>query len=152
MADRDRRRISRLSATVGLVFTRALLVAGATLAFVPASGHATKLSYHACDGKKYWLIDANGDPTVSVLRIKMRNAKADGYAPRCLVAEAVASAVQQRADDDGKLLKKVSAYGARWTAGTFRCTYTPMTGYTQAQCRHTGRDAATVRFRLTPKA
>ena len=130
--------------TVTGVFARLLLVALAALAFVPASGRAATLKFHACDGKKYQLLhDSSEEPNVRVLRIKMRNAKADGYAPRCLVAEATAAEVRRSGTP-----KKVTVYGARWTAGEFRCTYESKTGYQQAQCVHTGKDAATVRFRL----
>src|SRR4051812_32808841 len=62
----------------------------AALALLPASGEAAKLKYHNCDGKKYLLIKGAKDPAVKLLRIKMRKSRADGYAPRCLVAEATA--------------------------------------------------------------
>jgi hypothetical protein len=122
----------------------------AALALLPASGEAAKLKYHACDGKKYQLLAGATDPSVTLLRIKMRNAKADGYAPRCLVAEAVAAEVQRATHATGKSPAKVEVYGARWGAGESRCTYEAKSGYTQAQCVHTGKDANTVRFRLVP--
>jgi hypothetical protein len=134
--------------TVTGVFARLLLFAAAAvlaaLAFLPARGQAAALKYHACDGKKYQLLlDSSQEPNVRVLRIKMRKAKADGYAPRCLVAEATAAEVRRSGTP-----KKVTVYGARWSVGAFRCTYESKTGYQQAQCVHTGKDAATVRFRL----
>jgi hypothetical protein len=122
---------------------RSLLVALAALSLAPATGRAATLKYHACDGKKYQLLN-DDPPTVKLLRIKMRNTKADGYAPRCLVAEATAAEVR-RSDTP----KKITIYGAAWSIGVFRCTYEPKTGYQQAQCVHKGKDAATVRFRLT---
>jgi hypothetical protein len=133
--------------TVTGVFARPLLAAAtgalAALAFVPATGQAAALKYHACDGKKYQLLRDSEQPNVRLLRIKMRNANADGYAPRCLVAEATAAEVRRSG-----MPKKVTIYGARWSVGEFRCTYQLKTGYQQAQCVHAGKDAATVRFRL----
>jgi hypothetical protein len=122
----------------------------ATLALTPATGEAAKLKYHSCDGKKYWLVKDLKDPTVKLLRIKMRKSRADGYAPRCLVAEATAAEVQRGASEDDTPPAKVTVYGARWGVGDYKCTYTDMSGYKQAQCVHTGKDANTVRFRLVP--
>jgi hypothetical protein len=47
----------------------------------------------------------------------------------------------------------VVAQGARWTVGRFTCTYRtlgarPVQAVRRAQCVHTGRFAATVRFVL----
>jgi hypothetical protein len=134
------------------VFARALLgaatVALAALALLPAAGHAAALKFHACDGKKYQLLHPGSGADVKVLRIKMRKAKADGYAPRCLVAEATAAEVKTELRITGELPSKVRVYGARWYVGNFKCTYEAKTGYQQAVCVHTGKEAATVRFRL----
>jgi hypothetical protein len=135
---------------VPAVLTRlSLLAVGGALAIValtPAAGGAAaaKLAYHACDGKKYQLLIGR-DPSVELLRIKMRKSRADGYAPRCLVAEATAAEV---INDFSPPPKKVTVYGARWSVGTYRCTYEAKGAYTQAQCVHTGKDANTVRFRV----
>ena len=59
----------------------------AALALTPATGEAAKLKYHSCSGTKYLLLNPDVSPLVKLLRIKMRHAKADDYAPRCLVAE-----------------------------------------------------------------
>jgi hypothetical protein len=139
---------------VTAVLTRlSLLAAGAALALLaltPATSHAAKLKYHACDGKQYLLLDPSGDPVVKLLRIKMAKAKADGYAPRCLVAEAVAMQVQNEVIDHKTLPARITVEGARWGIGTVKCSYETMTGYTQAQCVKTGKDASTTRFRLVP--
>ncbi|WP_028063701.1 hypothetical protein [Solirubrobacter soli] len=119
----------------------------AALALTPATGEAAKLRYHACDGKKYWLVKDLENPAVKQLRIKMRKSRADGYAPRCLVAEA-AAAEAQRGAADGKPPAEIDVYGARWIVGKYKCTYEKKAGYVQAQCRHNGKDANTVRFRL----
>jgi hypothetical protein len=133
----------------GVLTRLSLLLALAILALTPATGQAAaKLKYHACDGKKYLLLDPNGDPLVKLLRIKMAKAKADGYAPRCLVAEAVAMQVQMGASGGKTPPATITVYGARWGIGKVKCRYTPMTGYTQAQCVKTGKDASTTRFRL----
>jgi hypothetical protein len=128
-----------------------LAAAVAALALTPAAGDAAKLKYHACDGKKYGLLTHFKDRTVKLLRIKMRNSQADGYAPRCLVAEATAAEVYYGTDDDGPPPAKLNVYGARWGVGKYRCTYQDKSGYTQAQCTHTGKDANTVRFRIVPQ-
>ena len=111
--------ISRILVLVALAMFSAL-------ALTPTAGAAEK--YRNCSGKQYLLLHGD-DPAVEQLRIKMRNAKADGYAPRCLVAEAVAGDVQDEARRTGKRLKKLNVYGAAWTVGTFRCTYAAKTGY-----------------------
>jgi hypothetical protein len=112
----------------------------AALALSPATGQAAKLKYHNCDGKKYQLLGDN----VKLLRIKMRKSRADGYAPRCLVAEATAAAVTGPDTPPDT----VTVYGARWGVGDYECKYEKKSGYLQAQCVHTGKDANTVRFRI----
>jgi hypothetical protein len=74
----------------------------------------------------------------------MRKSRADGYAPRCLVAEATAMMVTGPDTPPDK----VTVYGARWAVGDYKCTYEDRSGSTQAQCVHTGKDANTVRFRI----
>ena len=125
------------------------LVLAATLAVLvalPATGEAAKLRYHSCDGKKYLLLAPT--PEVTLLRIKMRAAKADGYAPRCLVAEGVAAEVQRKVAD-GKQPQNVHVMGAQWDMRS-RCSYSAKTGYTQVQCvARPGNAANTVRFRIS---
>ena len=124
------------------MFARLLLAAAtaalAALALLPVSGQAAALKFHACDGKKYQLLHPGSGPDVKVLRIKMR----------CLVAEATAAEVKTEQRITGKLPSKVRVYGARWYVGSFKCTYQAQTAYQQAVCVHTGKEAATVRFRL----
>jgi hypothetical protein len=148
-APRGRQPGSRCSVTGVSRLSLILAAALAAVALTPAAGEAAKLKYHACDGRKYRLIEDLKDPTVELLRIKMRNARADGYAPRCLVAEAAAMEVQLRASK-GSPPKRITVYGARWSVGRYTCTYEDKSGYKQAQCVHTGKDANTVRFRLVP--
>jgi hypothetical protein len=123
----------------------------AVLAVIPASGHAAKLTFNRCDGKKYLLIRQDGDPQVKQLKIKMRNRRADGYAPRCLVAEAIAGEVQTGVISDHKRPKTVNIMGAQWGMRGVKCSYRERSGYTQVQCVKKGRDANTVRFRLQPR-
>jgi hypothetical protein len=122
----------------------------AALALTPATGEAAKLKYHSCSGTKYLLLNPDVSPEVKLLRIKMRHAKADDYAPRCLVAEGVASEVWRKATD-GKHPKNVHVMGAQWDMRS-TCSYTEKTGYTQVQCVAKGADPNTVRFRLVPKS
>jgi hypothetical protein len=130
--------------------TLAAAAALAVLAAVPASGHAAKLKFNRCDGKKYLLIRQDGDPRVEQLKIKMRKHRADGYAPRCLVAEAIAGEVQTSVIYDHKRPKTVNIMGAQWGMRGVKCKYTDRSGSTQVQCVKKGRDANTVRFRLVP--
>jgi hypothetical protein len=133
--------VSRLSLILAAVIA-ALLV-------TPATGQAAKLRYHSCNGTKYLLLQPDGNPQVKVLRIKMRSAKADDYAPRCLVAEGVAAQVQ-RAATDGRHPKNVHVMGAQWDMRS-TCSYTAKTGYSQVRCvAKPGNTANTVRFRLVP--
>ena len=79
----------------------------------------------------------------------MRNAKADGYAPRCLVAEATAAEVRRSGyAEEGHDLRGGVVDRQRSAARTRRRPAT-----SRSQCVHTGKDAATVRFRLmSPRA
>ena len=127
---------------------KSLVVAALTLtalALIPAAGHSAALKFRSCPGDRYLLINQDQPPAVKLLRIKMRATKADGYAPRCLVAEAVAGDVQSYGRVGEKLPSTVRVVGAKFDAGPFRCTYTPVRDYRQAQC--VAREA-TVRFRL----
>ena len=98
----------------------AVLLAAAALALGAAPASAVTIT---CDPFKYQLIDEPGTPTISNLRAHNLPRKTSGYAPRCLVAEAIASIIQQELRIEGKLPKTLNVYGARWGAGKWRCSY-----------------------------
>ena len=125
----------------------AVALAGAAAAVIalPAAPAAAKTT--TCKPGRYQLVLPGSIPAVSKLRAIDLPRLTDGYAPRCLVAEATA-AEAQRGAADGKPPAELNVYGARWGVGRYTCTYEAKTGYTQAQCRHNGKDANTVRFRL----
>lgn len=101
---------------------RALAVVAAAvgvMGVVPA-GSASAATTVACTAGKYRLVDnVHGFPIVHRLRATGLPAKTDGYAPRCLVAEAVAAVVQQHNGDKGRR----HVYGARWDGGWWTITY-----------------------------
>ena len=69
----------------------------------------------------YSLIHPTGD--VFDLRTTEGSARVDGYAPRCLVAAAVAAAVvNDQAHFYSRAPRTYEVYGARWNAGVWRCT------------------------------
>ncbi|HET9102082.1 MAG TPA: hypothetical protein VFN55_01910 [Solirubrobacteraceae bacterium] len=69
----------------------------------------------------YGLIQPRGE--IFNLRTSEGPAKLDGYAPRCLVAAAVAASL---VSDQRHFLsarpRTYDVYGARWNAGVWRCT------------------------------
>jgi hypothetical protein len=74
-------------------------------------------------------------PAVTNLRAYNLPRKTDGYAPRCLVAEALVGKIQFRYERGGRLPAKVWIYGARWNGGRWRCTYPTGRGI----CRKIGK-------------
>ena len=80
----------------------------------------------------------------------MAKSKADGYAPRCLVAEATAMQVQTGRPTARHRRRTSTSTARAGTSARYKCPYTAKTGYTQAQCVKTGKDANTARFRLVP--
>jgi hypothetical protein len=127
----------------------------ALAAAVPAAAPAAT-GFSACQAGHYLLVDPSGDPQVVNLQISMAHrAPYSGVrsgTPKCLVAEAAAALVQRGAES-GPPPRAVVAEGARWTVGRFACTYRtlgarPVQATRRAQCVHTGRFPATVRFVL----
>ena len=138
---------------------RHLVRAAAALAVLAAALPATapaQTGFSPCQAGHYLLVDRSGDPQVVNLQVHMAHrAPYSGVptgTPKCLVAEAVAALVQRQAES-GPPPRAVVAEGARWTVGRFACTYRtlgarPVQAIRRAQCVHTGRFAATVRFTL----
>jgi hypothetical protein len=90
----------------------------------------------------YSLIYPKGE--IFNLRIAQARRLVDGYAPRCLVAAAVAaSVINDQSHFFSRAPRVYSVQGARWNAGSWRCTRTFVTHPGPAQatdgfvtCRH----------------
>jgi hypothetical protein len=107
------------------------LVAAAALA-APATAAADHVS---CRVGYYSPGADTASPSITNLRAHDLPRKTDGYAPRCLVAEAIVGKIQFRFGRSGKLPAKVWIYGARWNGGRWRCSYPAG----QAVCRKIGK-------------
>jgi hypothetical protein len=138
----------------------AAIVPLAVLAAAIPAGAPAAAGFSSCPAGHYLLVDPSGNPQVVNLQIRMAHrapyAGLRTGAPKCLVAEAVAGLVQARAES-APPPRAVVAQGARWSVGPFVCTYRtlgarPVQATRRAQCVHTGRFAATVRFVLRGSA
>ena len=109
----------------------ALLAAAATaVAAAPASADTI-----TCDPGEYQLLHGE-NPTIADLKAHNLPRKTDGYAPRCLVAEAVVAEIQLGYDEQqGRLPPRLRVFGARWSAGRWRCSYPEGRGI----CRKIGK-------------
>jgi hypothetical protein len=107
---------------------RWVAVAGAVVALgtAVAPAGASAAPTVSCRPGKYLLVDTTGGsfPVISRLRATGLPAKTDGYAPRCLVAEAVAAVVQQHSGKKGRY----HVYGARWDGGWWKVSYRTASG------------------------
>jgi hypothetical protein len=113
------------------------LLLGAAAAVPASAGAATKRCRvgHYLPG-----LEQQTAPAVSKVRAVKLPRLTDGYAPPCLVAEAVAAEVQRAYEDRGKPPKQVRVYGARWDGGSWRCRYVNAAGGVEhATCRKTGK-------------
>ena len=97
----------------------ALISAAALATAAPASADTISCKPEG----EYWLVDPRGEPELTNLRAHNLPRKTDGYAPRCLVAEAVGAEIQLEFRLEGELPKHLHVYGARWSAGKWRCSY-----------------------------
>ncbi len=120
---------------------RALLIALLSLAATAAPASADTIT---CDPGEYQLLHGE-NPTIAALKAHNLPRKTDGYAPRCLVAEAIASDIQRALQNGERAPRTVFAYGARWTAGKWRCRYP---GGDRASCRKKGKPERRVTMRL----
>lgn len=125
-----------------VVRTIILALAGLALLLAAApAGAATK----SCKPGKYLLVEPDKFPVVAKLRARNLPRRTDGYAPPCLVAEAVAARIQ---DDWGRRPPRVvRPRGARWNGGRWRCRYRQRTSdgatYQATSCRK-GRQRVTM--------
>jgi hypothetical protein len=117
----------------------ALLVAAAALvAAAPASAVTI-----TCDPGEYLLVGGE-NPTIEDLKAHNLPRKTDGYAPRCLVAEAIAAEIQSALQNGEKAPRTVSVMGARWSSGKWRCSYPG----DRAVCKRKGKPWRRVTMRL----
>ena len=120
---------------------KALLLVAALLA-VPATaqGEATTIT---CDAGQYQLLHGE-NPRIEQLRAHNLPRRTSGYAPRCLVAEAIAADIQRALQDGKDGPRTLSVYGARWGAGHWRCSYPDG----RADCHRKGKPRRRVTMRL----
>ena len=118
----------------------ALLAAAATaVAAAPASADTVE-----CAPGEYLLIRGE-NPRIADLRAHNLPRKTDGYAPRCLVAEAIAAEVQRALQDGKKPPRTVSTFGAQWSSGKWKCRYRNEVNVT---CKKKGKPKRRVTMRL----
>jgi hypothetical protein len=118
----------------------ALLAAAATAAVAAAPVSAATVS---CNAGQYQLLHGE-NPTIEALKAHNLPRKTDGYAPRCLVAEAIASEIQRTLQNGGSKPRTVTVYGARWNGGKWRCSYPG----DRASCQKKGKPKRRVTMRL----
>ncbi len=119
---------------------RAILIALLALAATAAPASADTIT---CDPGEYLLLHGE-NPTIAALKAHNLPRKTDGYAPRCLVAEAIASEIQRTLQNGGAKPRTVRVYGARWNGGKWRCRYPGE----RASCRKQGKPKRRVTMRL----
>ncbi len=99
------------------------LITVAVLGGLPSAANAATTR---CSGHDYWLIDRDAFPSIGKLRATNLPRLTSDYAPRCLVAEAVAGLVQDGFrfyDGKAHFPRRVHPRGARWNGGRYRCRY-----------------------------
>lgn len=121
-----------------LLLIALLAVAAIAVAAAPAGADTV-----SCDAGEYQLLHGE-NPTIASLKAHNLPRKTDGYAPRCLVAEAIASEIQRTLQNGGSKPRKVTVYGARWSGGKWRCRYPGE----RASCRKQGKPKRRVTMRL----
>jgi hypothetical protein len=94
----------------------ATVLAAAAAAVAPAGASA---AVTRCSGDQYQLIQRGGLVSIERLRTVGLPRRTDGYAPRCLVAEALASDVQGTYERSGRIPRRIRLFGARWNGGTW---------------------------------
>jgi hypothetical protein len=115
------------------------VVAAGLLAVATPAGAVTI----TCDPGEYLLLHGE-NPTIENLRAHNLPRKTSGYAPRCLVAEAIAAEIQRRLQNGEKAPRTVSVMGAQWSSGKWRCSYPG----DRAVCKKNGKPRRRVTMRL----
>jgi hypothetical protein len=83
-------------------------------------------------------------PDITKLRAINLPRRTDGYAPRCLVAEAIVGRIQDRYERTGSLPRSVRVGGAAWSGGRWNCRY----GDGRGTCRKRGKPHRRVTMRI----
>ena len=91
-----------------------------------------------------YLLLRGENPRIADLKAHNLPRKTDGYAPRCLVAEAIASEIQRALQDGKKAPRTVSTFGAQWSSGKWRCRYPG----DRASCKKKGKPKQRITMRL----
>jgi hypothetical protein len=115
------------------------LALGAAVAAAPASADHVR-----CPIGQYLFGLETATPKPSKLRAHNLPRKTDGYAPRCLVAEAIVAEIQLGYGEKGRLPARLSVFGARWSGGRWRCSYPEGRGV----CRKIGKPRRRVTMNL----
>jgi hypothetical protein len=121
---------------------KVLLIVAALLA-APAAAHGKPAITITCDAGQYQLLHGE-NPRIADLMAHNLPRRTSGYAPRCLVAEAIASDIQRALQDGRSAPRMLSVYGARWGAGRWRCSYPA----DRADCHRKGKPRRRVTMRL----
>jgi hypothetical protein len=134
-----------------MVKARMLVLVAAALLVAPTTASA-KAHVVRCNGHTYSLIDPSAFPGIGKLRAIGLPRKTDGYAPRCLVAEALAARVQAKWRQGVKQPTTVRVGGARWDGGRWRviaAIHQPSgrTPYAAVTARKVGASKQRVTFR-----
>src|SRR5215211_6654852 len=119
----------------------ALLAAAATAAVAAAPASADTVT---CAPGEYLLLHGE-NPRIADLRAHNLPRRTSGYAPRCLVAEAIAAEVQHALQDGKRAPRTVSIFGARWRSGKWRCSYPDDE---HVSCKKTHKPKRRITFRL----
>jgi hypothetical protein len=95
------------------------VIAALALAIAPAAGAQTT----RCSGNHYLLVSTHISPSVGHIVAVGLPPLTDGYAPRCLVAEAIAADVQQFRNRHHRYPRSLRIYGAQWDGGVWKLRY-----------------------------
>jgi hypothetical protein len=114
------------------------------LAVLLAAGQTAQADTKRCR-VGYYIPGADmAQPDVTKLRAINLPRRTDGYAPRCLVAEAIVGRIQDRYERTGVLPASVRVGGAAWSGGRWDCTY----GDGRGTCRKRGKPRRRVTMRI----
>jgi hypothetical protein len=126
--------------------SRRIAIPAAMIAAVAVCAPAAVAQTTRCSGKQYDLIRNNQKPTVKNIAAVNLPRLTDGYAPRCLVAEAIGGDVQIFFFQHHRLPRSMHEFGAQWDGGVWKLSYANRRAkgkrYQHATARH-GRETVT---------